>query len=374
MALSNDEAIEVDEAKITDLKVKAYTIPTETPESDGSFRWDSTTLVLVRVKSGAVEGIGYTYGNAAIAFLIENTLKHLVLERNALNPPAIWKKLRHQLRNEGFCGLATMAVSAIDTALWDLKAKILGLPLAVLFGLQRNEALIYGSGGFTSYTTEQLQEQFSRWSDSGFTYVKMKIGRDAAADRQRVSEARESISDSCHLMVDANGAYDAKTAISQAGAFADYNVMWFEEPVSSDDLAGLQFIRSRVPDSINVAAGEYGYTPGYFKNMLQHNAVDILQADATRCGGYTGFFKAAELAAAFHKPFSFHCAPALHLSAALAVPEFFIGEYFFDHVRIENMLFDGAPQPKNGRISVDLSKPGCGLEFKEQDARQFEVF
>ncbi|WP_250637234.1 enolase C-terminal domain-like protein [Bradyrhizobium icense] len=147
---------------------------------------------------------------------------------------------------------------------------------------------------------------------------------------------------------------------------------WFEEPVSSDDLDGLRLIRDRSPPPLEIAAGEYGYDLFYFRRMLERRCVDVLQADATRCGGFTGFLQAAHLADAHMIPLSSHTAPALHLHVCCAVPRLRHVEWFQDHVRIERMLFDGAPEPANGTIRPDLSRPGIGLELKRSDARRFE--
>ncbi|OKL38484.1 enolase C-terminal domain-like protein [Pontibacter flavimaris] len=358
---------------ITNLKVAAYTVPTDYPESDGTLQWNSTTMVLVELEAMGQRGIGYTYADASLSSFIATTLMQHVKGQHPFNTPKIWQDMLVAIRNEGSCGMAMMAVSAVDNALWDLKAKILNLPLAKLLGMVKSEALLYGSGGFTSYPIERLQQQLGGWADHGFQHVKMKIGRDAQADLERVQAARESIGDNVQLFVDANGAYDAKTAITQAKAFADHGVTWFEEPVSSDDLAGLYFIRNHTPPEIRVAAGEYGYNIGYFNQMLKQQAVDVLQADATRCGGITGFLKAGYLCEAYHLPFSFHCAPALHLHPCLALNAFYIGEYFYDHARIENLFFEGVQQPGSGRFSPDLSRPGLGLEFRQQDAAKFKV-
>ncbi|WP_439883300.1 enolase C-terminal domain-like protein [Pontibacter sp. MBLB2868] len=358
---------------ITDLKTAAYTVPTDSLESDGTLQWSSTTMVLVEVEAMGTKGIGYTYADASLTYFIQKTLKQHVVGQNPLDIPGLWEAMLVAIRNEGSCGMAMMAASAVDNALWDLKAKILDLPLAKLLGAAKSEALLYGSGGFTSYTIEKLQQQLGGWADKGFQHVKMKIGRDAQADVERVKAARESIGDDVQLFVDANGAYDAKTAIKQAHSFAEEGVTWFEEPVTSDDLIGLYFIREHVPPAIQVAAGEYGYNISYFNQMLQQQAVDVLQADATRCGGITGFLKAGYLCEAHHLPFSFHCAPALHLHPCLALQNFYIGEYFYDHARIENMFFDGVQQPQNGRFTPDLSRPGLGLEFKHQDAAKYKV-
>ncbi len=362
----------IDRVKIEQLQVSAYTIPTSSPEADGTLQWQSTTIVIVHLTAGNMTGMGYTYAHEAVAFFIQKKLKELVIGQNAFDIPGINLFLTRQIRNSGTTGIAMMAVSAIDNALWDLKAKLLALPLCTLLGAVRSSMLIYGSGGFTTYTKEQLQTQLGGWVTGGIGYVKMKIGANPEKDIERVMQARTAIGDA-KLMVDANGAYSAKQALDQAQQFAEMGVMWFEEPVSSDNLQDLHFIRQHAPAPVNIAAGEYGYNLPYFETMLHAGAVDILQADATRCGGISGYLKAGYLAEAHQLPFSSHCAPALHLHASLALPAFFIAEYFHDHVRIENRLFDGISPPKNGMVYPDLSRPGLGLELKKQDAENFKV-
>ncbi|MGI8952879.1 MAG: enolase C-terminal domain-like protein [Chitinophagaceae bacterium] len=363
-----------DSIKIEQLRTSAYKIPTDALEADGTIAWNSTTLVLVQVQAGGKTGIGYSYASEATAFFIEKELKELMLGKNALQIAEINFLLTKQIRNNGTCGITMMAISAIDNALWDLKAKIFNVPLCNLLGKAKNEMLIYGSGGFTSYNKKQLQSQFSGWKKDGMKYMKMKIGTHPENDVQRVKEAKEAIGDDANLMVDANGAYSAKQALKKAKEFEQYGVMWFEEPVRSDNLQGLNLISEHAPAQINIAAGEYGYNIHYFDAMLHANAVDILQADATRCGGITNFLKAGYLCEAHQLPFSSHCAPALHLHAAVALPSFFIAEYFHDHVRIENMLFDGVPSPIDGAIKPDESRAGFGFDFKFKDAEKYKIF
>jgi L-alanine-DL-glutamate epimerase-like enolase superfamily enzyme len=173
--------------------------------------------------------------------------------------------------------------------------------------------------------------------------------------------------------VDANGGYTRKQALQLSYLFSQLDVTWFEEPVSADDLAGLRLIRDDGPPGMDIAAGEYGYDITYFQRMLDAGAVDVLQADATRCGGFTGFFQAAALCEAHHLPLSSHCAPALHLHAGCAARPFVHAEYFFDHVRIEKMFFDGAPEVRDGVLRPDSARPGLGLEFKHADAEKFQV-
>lgn len=362
-----------DSILINNLKVSAYKIPTATPESDGTINWNSTTLILVKVKAADKTGIGYTYANEAIAIVIDKVLKNIIVDANALDIPSLNAKMIAAIRNDGQVGIAMMAVSAVDNALWDLKAKLFDVPLCNLLGKAKESMLIYGSGGFTSYNKKQLQQQLSNWVDEGIKHVKIKIGTHAEKDVERVKEARDAIGNTTSLFVDANGAYTIKQAIEKSFQFKEYNISWFEEPVTSDNLEGLQFIREHVQAEVNIAAGEYAYNLPYFYHMLKANAVDILQADATRCGGITNFLKAASLAEAQQIPFSSHCAPALHLHAAVSLNNFYIAEYFYDHARIENMLFDGVMQSKNGCIYPDLSRPGIGLEFKYSDAEKYKL-
>ena len=358
---------------IKDIKVNAYKIPTEAPESDGTIKWNSTTLVLVEINGGDKVGIGYTYANVAAATVIHSSLKKIVEKSNCLDIPSLSQKMIAAIRNDGQCGIAMMAVSAVDNALWDLKAKIFDVPLCNLLGKANNKILLYGSGGFTSYSHAQTQKQFEHWASQGITHFKMKVGREPGKDVERVKAARKAIGDDAKLFVDANGAYTMKQALEKANQFAEYNVIWFEEPLTSDNLPGLYYMKEHAPAGMNIAAGEYGYNLSYFKTMLAAGAVDVLQADATRCGGITNFLKAGALSEAGYIPFSSHCAPTQHLHAALSLPSFYISEYFFDHERIENMLFDGVPPPVEGYLTPGLSRPGIGIEFKHKDAEKYKV-
>lgn len=359
---------------IAAVRARAYTIPTDLPEADGTFEWKATTIVVVEIDAGGCTGLGYTYTDASAASLIANTLAPELLHADARRIRALSLRLWRRVRNLGRPGLAATAISAIDCALWDLNARLVEVPLVRLLGGMARECVpIYGSGGFTSYTDAQLREQFERWIDNdGCHALKMKVGSDPARDPQRVKAARDAIGERA-LFVDANGALTVKQALDSAARFAEHHVSWFEEPVSSDDLAGLYAVRSAAPQSMDIAAGEYAYTADDFRRMLEAEAVDVMQADVTRCGGVTGFLQAAQLCDAWHIPLSAHCAPALHLHVAAAAPRLRHQEWFHDHVRIESMLFDGAPRPRDGAIAPDLSCPGCGLEFKRRDAERYAV-
>lgn len=358
-------------APIERLAVDAYRIPTDAPESDGTLAWSSTTLVTVHVECAGVRGFGYTYGDRATAQLIHQTLKPVLENRDGLETSARWNDMAAALRNAGRPGIGSMAIAAVDTALWDAKAKLFRAPLVALLGAAREAVPTYGSGGFTSYSLERLGEQLGGWAAQGLRYVKMKVGREPERDAVRVRAARRAIGERTALFVDANGAYSRKQALAEAEAFAVHNVTWFEEPVSSDDLEGLRLVRDRAPAGMAIAAGEYGYDLHYFRRMLEAGAVDVLQADATRCGGVTGFMEAAALCAACSVPLSSHCAPSLHVPLMCAARAGVHLEYFHDHVRIEEMLLDGAPRPRQGFLHPDRSRPGLGVELKASDAERF---
>ncbi|HZZ93804.1 MAG TPA: enolase C-terminal domain-like protein [Usitatibacter sp.] len=362
-----------DAAPIEAVEVRAYTVPTDAPESDGTFEWNATTLVVAGIRAGGESGLGYTYADTATATLIRDKLGPLLHGKDALDISARWIELVRAVRNLGRAGIASMAISALDVALWDLKAKRLGVPLGMLLAPARRAIRAYGSGGFTSYSLDRLREQLGGWARDGLTAVKMKVGRDADADLERVKAARDAVGGGVELFVDANGAYSQPVALRQALEFALEDVRWFEEPVSSDDLEGLRLLRTRRPPAMAIAAGEYGYDSAYFRRMLAAGAVDTLQADATRCGGVTGFLDAAALADAFGVPLSSHCAPALHVPLCCAARRAVHLEYFHDHVRIERMLFDGAPALRDGALAFDASRPGHGLELKERDAECYRA-
>ncbi len=364
----------VGDAPIERIDVSVYRIPTEKqPESDGTLTWDHTTAVVVEAVAGGLTGLGYTYADAATGLVIRETLAPRLLGMDATAIPAAWQTMVGAVRNLGSRGIAAMAISAVDAALWDLDARLLGLPLSRLLGQARERVPVYGSGGFTSYTLDELRDQLGRWSGEGMRMVKMKVGRDPDADVARVAAAREAIATDVELFVDANGAYRRKQALAKAEEFARFGVRWFEEPVTSDDLDGLRLLRDRAPASMDIAAGEYGYDQGYFRRMLSAGAVDVLQADATRCCGITGFVAAAALCRAHHVPLSAHCAPSLHVHLGCALPEVKHLEYFFDHVRIEAMLFEGAPQAREGSLRPDFGKPGMGLDLKRADAERWRT-
>lgn len=356
------------------LEVSAYEIPTDTPESDGTLAWDSTTLVLVQAHAAGLVGIGYTYAGPSAATVVGGKLADVVTGRDALKPPDSWRAMQHAVRNLGKPGVVAEAISAVDIALWDLQARLLDVPLVIALGATHAATPIYGSGGFTSYDNTTLARQLAGWVEAGIPRVKMKVGRDPDADPGRLHAARSAIGADPQLFVDANGAYTRKQAAGWAQTFADFRVGWLEEPVSSDDLEGLRLLRDRGPASMDIAAGEYGYHLPYFHHMLEAGAVDCLQADVTRCLGITGLLRVAALCDARTLDLSLHCAPQVSAQVGTAVWHLRHLEYFHDHVRIERIAFDGVLTPEpGGLLRPDRSRPGLGLEIKHADLERFRV-
>jgi L-alanine-DL-glutamate epimerase-like enolase superfamily enzyme len=359
-----------DRARVERLEVAAYSIPTDQKESDGTLEWSKTVMVTVHAAAGGARGLGWTYADVASARVVADVLCDVVVGRDALDVPGAYDAMGHAVRNLGRPGICGMAISAVDTALWDLKARLLGVSLVDLFGAVRARVPLYGSGGFCSYSEAQLREQLGGWAAEGMASVKMKVGREPERDPARVRAARAAIGPRCHLFVDGNGAYSLKQARALGLRFWDEaEVRWFEEPISPDDLTGMNELARALP--MDVSAGEYGFHPAYFRRMLEARAVDVLQADCTRCGGYSGFREVAAMCNAWPLPLSTHCAPALHVHAACGLSRVVHMEWFFDHVRIERMLLDGWLAPRDGELEPDRTRPGHGYVFKTQDAEKF---
>ncbi len=366
-----------EEFLVDSIDVRVYTVPTEAPEADGTLEWEATSLVVVQpLLHNGVRGCAYAVADTSTGLLARDVLVDTVLGRDVRNTSECWEAMVRRIRNLGRPGIASMAIAALDIALWDTKARALDSPLHRLLGPVRAEVPIYGSGGFTSYSEHELCAQLSGWVERGIPRVKMKIGKDRGRswreDVRRVRAARNAIGDDVELFVDANGAYDRKQALRLGHVYAeDLGVTWFEEPVTSDDLEGLAALRAALP--LDVTAGEYGYHLEYFRDMLRAGSVDVLQADVGRCAGITEWLRVAATSAAFKTPFSAHCGPSIHLAAATVPPDLRHIEYFHDHVRADHLLFDGVIEPEGGALRPADDVPGMGLSLKEPDAQRFRV-
>jgi L-alanine-DL-glutamate epimerase-like enolase superfamily enzyme len=351
-------------APIERLETVCYRFPTEQPEEDGTFRWQATTVVAVTLTAGGVTGLGWSYTAAAAAGLIDEQLADVVQGRSAFDVAGGWSAMHRAVRNIGNRGLAMQAISALDIAWWDLKARLLDVSLTGLLGRCHDVVPVYGSGGFTNLTDDQLTAQVAGWSAAGCRSMKIKIGEHWGSnpdrDLRRVRQLRELAGPDVQLMVDANGGYSIGQARRIGRSLDEYGVIWFEEPVSSDDLAGLAELRGWL--RCDIAAGEY-IADGYEAARLLP-VVDCLQLDVTRCGGYTGWLRAAALALAQNREVSGHCAPSLHAAVAAAVPHLRHVEWFADHARLEPLLVDGCPPVRDGALQLGDEQPGHGMTLR----------
>ncbi|HEX4437026.1 MAG TPA: enolase C-terminal domain-like protein [Solirubrobacteraceae bacterium] len=357
---------------VSALRARTFTVPTDHPEADGTLSWDSTTLVVVEADAEGQTGLGYSYTASPAAAVVRELLCEVVVGSDAHSPQSAWEQMRRAVRNAGYPGLIASAISATDVALWDLKARLLGVALSGLLGRVREQVPVYGSGGFTTYSDEQLERQLRGWTELGIGAVKMKVGSEPERDPYRVRRARAAIGEEARLFVDANGAYSRKQALALADVFhEDAGASWFEEPVSSDDLEGLRMLRDRAPVGMEIAAGEYGYDLPYFRRMLEAGSVDVLQADVTRCGGITQLLQVGALCAARGVQLSAHTSPTLHAHVGVAIAPLVHVEYFHDHARIEQTLFDGTPPLRAGTLEPDPQAPGHGLRLRAEEAERF---
>jgi L-alanine-DL-glutamate epimerase-like enolase superfamily enzyme len=362
---------------VTRVEAAAYTVPTGRPEGDGTLTWDSTTWVVVRVGTddpALPTGLGWTYAPSAAVAIVHDLLSGVVTQHRVMDVRRSWESMVRAVRNAGRPGLVSMAISAVDTALWDLQARVLGVPLHRLLGTVRDEVPVYGSGGFTTDPEAHLRDQLRGWVEQGIPRVKLKIGEswgtNVERDLERVAISRQVIGSEVALFVDANGGYDAAQAVRVGRRLEEHDVTWFEEPVCSDDHQGLRRVReSVVPD---VTAGEYGDSLAYFSHLLAAETVDCLQVDVTRCGGYTEWQRIAALAAAYGLDVSGHCAPSLHAAVAMATPNLRHLEWFEDHVRIESRFLEAFPDPRDGYV-VPEETPGNGLCLRETDLAPYRV-
>jgi L-alanine-DL-glutamate epimerase-like enolase superfamily enzyme len=346
---------------ISSVSTAAYVFPTPYPEADGTLAWQATTAVTVTLEADGATGLGWTYSSPAAAAVVQHHLVAAVRDRDAYDITAGWEAMHRACRNLGTKGLVMQGLSAVDIAWWDLKARLLDLPLASLMGQCRTDIPLYGSGGFTTLTSAQLEEQVDGWQAAGCRSMKIKIGESWGSridrDLDRIRELRGLAGPGTELMVDANGGYTLGQARRVGAALDDLGITWFEEPVSSDDIAGLGALRSAL--RCDVTAGEYAADLYDMRALLP--VVDCLQLDATRCGGYTGWLRGAALAQSSNRQVSAHCAPSLHAPVAAAIPNLRHVEWFADHARLEPLLVTGTPEARGGALHIDPGRPGHGM-------------
>jgi L-alanine-DL-glutamate epimerase-like enolase superfamily enzyme len=328
--------------------IQDATIPDPGPGAKGR----SQLFVHVKCDEG-IEGLGVTAGSRAVRAVVEHDLKGLLIGQDPFCIEKLWNDMFWRVRGVGRKGIAFCAISAIDIALWDLKAKALGLPLYRLLGPFRDSVPVYGSGGWTNFSEDELIREQMGYVERGMRAVKMKVGKDFGTaeleDLARLEAVREAIGDDVELLVDANNGYYAKQAVRMASEFEEYDVGWFEEPVLADDIEGLAEVARST--SIPVATGEHEYTKYGFKDLIARGGADIVQPDVGRVGGITEWMKVAHLAHSFNLPVAPHAYQLVHLHLACATPNLKIVEYLGVGEQGDSVWYTEFPKPEDGNWS-----------------------
>ena len=367
--------------RITNVTTTALFYPHVRPIRNG------TTLPASRGESGrrqlfvhiatdeGTEGLGIGQGSPGVRQVVEDGLKDVLIGRDPLDLERLWSDMFWRVRGYGRKGIAFCAMSAVDIGLWDLKAKALGLPLYKLLGPYAESVPIYGSGGWTDMTVDELIEQARGFIEQGTDRVKIKVGKDFGKaereDIERVAAVREAVGDDVALYIDANGAYYPKQAVYMAREFEQHQVGWFEEPVLADDIAGLAEVRRAI--NIPVATGEQEYTKYGFKALLSGGGADIVQPDVGRVGGVTEWMKVAHMADAFGLQVAPHAMQQVHLHLACATPNLKLVERLDVETEGDAIWYTEVPQPKDGMWSPFRDKPGLGLELDPYAVERWAV-
>lgn len=354
-------------AKIETLTAGYYRIPLDVPLSDsthGLMRDFELNTVRIRDAEG-VEGVGYTYtvgrNGVAIHALLEHEFRELMVGEDANRIEALWQKAWWALHYGGRGGPTVLAQSAVDIALWDLKAKRANMPLWELLGGYDPRVPCYAGGIDLDFPLDKLIDQTDNNLKKCFRAIKMKVGRkQLAEDVARVKAMREHLGEGFPLMVDANMKWSADQAIRAARAFQPYSPLWLEEPLIPDDFAG----QARVvrDGGLPIAAGENFRTLWEFKQLIESGGVTYPEPDVTNCGGVTSFMKIAHLAESFNLPVTSHGAHDVTVQLLAAAPNrsyleahgFGLDRYIAEPLKIE----DG--------FAIAPSRPGHGIGFDWQ--------
>ena len=322
-----------------------------------------------------LQGLGLGGGAQAARAVIEGTLKPLLIGQDPLHIEKIWDDLFWAVRGVGRKGLAFCAISAVDVALWDLKAKFFEVPLYQLLGPYTEKVPIYGSGGWTHFNLDELLAEQTGYVDRGMKSVKMKVGKDFGQSEQedieRLAATREAVGDDIEILIDANNGYYAKQAIRMAKAFEPYRVGWFEEPVLADDIEGLAAVARAI--DIPVATGEHEYTKLALRSDRSRRGRHR-SAGRRRVGGITEWMKVAHLAHAFNLPVAPHAYQLVHLHLACATPNLRIVEYLGAVEEADKIFYTEFPQPDpDGMWAPYPDKPGLGLELDPTAVKKYSV-
>jgi L-alanine-DL-glutamate epimerase-like enolase superfamily enzyme len=315
------------------------------------------------VTDEAVSGQCPIHGYALNHALIEGSLKPQAIGEDPLNSERIWEKMYWASLQHGRRGAAISALSAIDTAVWDLKGKILKQPVHRILGGHRDKVASYGSGVDLNYTREELVREMNDYVNTGFRMVKMKVGqKDLLEDLERVKLVRKAIGPDVDLALDVNNGWSFGTAARMARKREEYDIYWREELILADEMDNL--VKLARETSIPIAVGENHYTKWEFKELMERGAVEIVQADILKCGGVTEFIKIAAMADAHGLPVCPHHTEYIDAALVASVPNGLFHEYIHEFFQPIGQILIDPISPNNGEISPS-SKPGFGIELNE---------
>ncbi len=363
---------------IEDIRTTVLSVPHLPGFQDATIRHvvpgRSQCFVHVYSDQGLV-GLGLGGGTTAAREVIERMLKPILLGQNALHIERLWDEMFWAIRGVGRKGLAFSALSAVDIALWDLKAKYYETPLYQLLGPYVETVPVYGSGGWTHFSLDELVAEQCGYVERGMKAVKMKVGKDFGQsereDEARLAAVREAVGSEVQIFIDANNGYYAKQAIRMARVFGEYDVGWFEEPVLADDIEGLAAVARAI--EIPVASGEHEYTKYGFRELIARGGADIVQPDVGRVGGITEWMKVAHLAHAFNLPVAPHAYQLVHLHLACATPNLKVVEYLGTVEAADRVFYSSFDEPRAGVWSPDPGKHGLGLELDPAAVERYAV-
>jgi len=344
------------EAWLSDLEVE--TVRTDAMQS---FLKQETIFVRLRTADG-IEGLGYSYtigtGGRAVLSLLRETLLPALVGLDANRPEHVWRALHSTTRATTVGVITSLALAAVDTAVWDARCRAAGLPLWVAAGGAEPSIPLYDTeGGWLHFDTDELVAQALESQRRGLGGVKVKVGKPRAReDFERLAAVREAVGDTMDIMVDANQSMTAAEAIRRAALFEQLDIFWFEEPLPADDIAGHRRLAAstRVP----VAVGESMYSVGQFREYLQSQAASIVQVDVARIGGITPWLKVAHLAEAFNVAVAPHFLMELHVSLCCAIPN----ALYLEHIPQLRAVTRSELVVEAGR-ALAPSAPGLGIEW-----------
>lgn len=360
--------------KIADVKVHLVSEEVKGKFADATRNVESVGFLIVRITTDqGLEGIGVTYhevGGEATRDIIVNNMKNNLIGRDPFDTEVIWNEMVQYLRGVGRKGVMFCALSAVDIALWDLKGKITGQPLYKLFGGGDTHLPVYGSGGWTSYTDEELVDEALEMVARGYKMIKLKVGvekgQNYLRDVERIRKVRDAVGPDIGLMLDANNCWDAATGIRFANSVRELNIMFLEEPVMADDMPGLA--RYRTMTDLPLATGEHEYTKYGARDLIIHQAADIIQMDTTRAGGFTEMLKIGAMTQAWNLKFAPHAMENISAHLVAAFPNAMFLERLLLFEDLTAHVYVNAPLPKDGYMDIpDL--PGLGLVLNEDYIR-----